>query len=125
MPAGKSGYTVPGRFPASPPWENEAVIRSAELLFILGALFLLDIITTQIILRMGGVELNPVMAGIVSNPALHLIIKAVMLLVIFAVSLIAEQRVKGSGIFFYGVLILLYSVVVFNNLLFILPRIGT
>ena len=38
---------------------------------ILAFLFLLDILTTQVILRMGGVELNPVMAGVVASPILH------------------------------------------------------
>jgi hypothetical protein len=58
----------------------------------------------------------------VANPALHLGIKAAILLVIFSVSLIAEQRVEGSGFIFYGVLIMLYIIVVLHNLLFFIPR---
>jgi hypothetical protein len=105
------------------PIDHETVRRSLELLLILGTLFLLDIVTTQVILRMGGIELNPFMTGIVANPFLHIGIKAVILLIIFPVSLIAEQRVKGSGVFFYCILIFLYIVVDINNLSVILPQI--
>ena len=37
--------------------------------FVLAVLFMMDILSTQLILGMGGVELNPVMAGIVTIPA--------------------------------------------------------
>ena len=124
MFAGKTGHAAPFAFPGFHTLDKETVRRIVELLLVLGTLFLLDILTTQIILRMGGVELNPFMTGIVANPALHLVIKAAILLIIFPVSLIAEQRVKGSGAFFYCVLILLYIAVVLNNLLFIIPRIA-
>lgn len=124
MFAGRAGHAIPGIFPEYRSLDHETLRRIIELLLILGILFLLDIITTQIILRMGGVELNPFMAGIVAYPALHLVIKAVILLIIFPVSLIAEQRVKGSGALMYCVLILLYLAVILNNLLFIVPRIA-
>ena len=104
------------------PLSHETERRIVILLLILGALFLLDILTTQIILRTGGIELNPLMTGIVANPALHLVIKATILILIFPVSLIAEQRVKGSGTIFYCALITLYSFVIINNMLIILPR---
>jgi hypothetical protein len=123
MFAGMPGYLVQGTFPESPPLDNRTILLIVKLLLILGALFLLDILTTQIILLRGGIELNPIMMGVVANPALHLVIKTAVLLIIFSVSLIAEQRVKGSSAVFYGVLILLYSAVVLNNLVFILPRI--
>ena len=124
MVTGRTGQNVPCAFPGYRLIDHETIRRSVELLLILSTLFLLDVVTTQIILRMGGVELNPLMAGIVANPVLHLGIKAAILLVIIPVSLIAEQRVRGSGAIFYCILILLYIVVVFNNLSFILPRIA-
>jgi hypothetical protein len=122
MFAGKTGYQAPGAFMEYPPQDPRTVLRIVELLFILGTLFLLDIITTQVILRMGGVEFNPLMAGVVTNPALHLGIKATILLLIFSVSLIAEQRVKGSSLVFYCILILLYTAVVLHNMLFFMPQ---
>ena len=124
MVTGRTGQNVPCAFPAYRLIDHEMIRRSVELLLILSTLFLLDVVTTQIILRMGGVELNPLMAGIVANPVLHLSIKAATLLVIIPVSLIAEQRVRGSGAIFYCILILLYIVVVFDNVSFILPRIA-
>jgi Domain of unknown function (DUF5658) len=124
MFSGRAGLIIPGIFPEYRSLDPETARRIIELLLVLGSLFLLDIMTTQIILRMGGTELNPFMVGIVTNPVLHLVVKSAILLLIFPVSLIAEQRVKGSGAFFYCVLIVLYLVVVLNNLLFILPRIS-
>jgi hypothetical protein len=100
------------------------LLRIMELLLILSILFLLDVMTTQIILIMGGVELNPLMAGIVAHPALHLGIKMLLLILILPISLMAEKRVKGSAAFFYCILILLYSVVDMNNLFVILPQIA-
>jgi hypothetical protein len=120
MFAGMPGYPV--RVPGIPPLDVQTTRRIAGLLLILGTLFLLDIVTTRIILRMGGIELNPFMAEIVANPILHLVIKAAIFFLIFFVSIIAEQRVKGSSMFFYGVLILMYIAVVLNNLVFIFPR---
>jgi len=123
MSAGLLGHNVQCAYLEYCPLEDGTFRRIVELLLILGTLFLLDIVTTQIILRMGGVELNPLMAGIVANPVLHLGIKAAILLLIFPVSLIAEQRVKGSSAVFYCVLITLYIFVVVNNAFVILPRI--
>lgn len=98
-------------------------LRIAVFLPILASLFLLDIATTEIILMMGGVELNPIMAGIVVSPMAHILLKTAIFLIIFIVSLIAEHRVEGSGIPFYGILIVLYIVVVAHNIAVILPRV--
>ena len=122
MFTGETGHKARGAFLEYSPLDERTVLHKVELLFLLATLFLLDIMTTQIILRMGGAELNPLMAGVVANPVLHLGIKAIILLLVFLVSLIAEKRVKGSCVFFYGVLILLYSAVVLHNMLFIVPK---
>ena len=123
MLTGGTGHQVKGVFPEYPSLDERTVRHIIELLCILGTLFLLDIVTTQVILWMGGVEQNPFMAGVVANPALHLGIKILILLLIFFASLVAEQRVKGSSIFFYGTLILFYIAVILHNLLFIIPQI--
>jgi|WetSurMetagenome_2_1015567.scaffolds.fasta_scaffold07111_2 hypothetical protein len=124
MFAGKPGHYGPSAFPVYRPLDPGTVCQCIVLLFILGTLFLLDIVTTQIILHMGGIELNPFMAGIVNYPAFHLVIKALLFLVIIPVSLVAEQRLQGLGIGFYCALILLYTVVILNNLIVIMPRIA-
>ena len=122
MYAGKPGHRVRGSFADSAPLDDRTIFRITELLAVLGALFLLDITTTHIILLMGGVELNPLMVGIVANPVLHAGLKGAILLFIFSASVIAELHVRGSSVFFYGIIILLYLVVVLNNVLVILPR---
>jgi len=124
MFTGSTEPAVPVVFPGFRSLDHKTVLRIVEFLLVLGTLFLSDILTTQIILRIGGTELNPFMTGIVANPIQHLVLKTAILLIIFPVSLIAEQKVKGSGDFFYCILILLYTTVVLNNLLFILPRIA-
>jgi hypothetical protein len=122
MFAGKPGYPARCIFRESSLTDGRTSRRIGGLLLVLGMLFLLDIVTTQIILFQGGVEMNPFMAGIVASPALHLIIKAAILLLIFSVSIIAEQQVKGSSAVFYCVLITLYLFVFINNMFVILPR---
>jgi len=91
--------------------------------YILAGLFLLDILTTHIILLMGGVELNPFMAAVVSDPILHMAIKGAILLMIVPVSIVAERQVRDSGVFFYCLLITMYIFVVVNNIFVLLPKI--
>jgi hypothetical protein len=83
--------------------------------FVLAVLFMIDILSTQIILGMGGVELNPVMAGIVTLPLLHVLLKCGILMLVIPVALIAEARVRGSGMALYATLIAMYTVVIINN----------
>ena len=91
--------------------------------FILAALFMIDILSTQIILGMGGVELNPVMAGIVNTPLLHVLLKCGILMLVIPVALIAEARVRGSGMALYATLIAMYTVVIINNTAVLFPHI--
>jgi hypothetical protein len=91
--------------------------------FVLALLFMLDILSTQLILGMGGVELNPVMAGIVNTPLLHVLIKCGILLMVIPVALIAEARVRGSGVALYAALIAMYTLVIINNAAVLLPHI--
>jgi hypothetical protein len=91
--------------------------------FVLAVLFMMDILSTQIILGMGGVELNPVMAGIVNTPLLHVLIKCGILMMVIPVALIAEARVRGSGVALYAALIAMYTLVIINNAAVLLPHI--
>jgi hypothetical protein len=96
--------------------------RITEFALILAALFLLDILTTQVIIWLGGIELNPVMTGVVASPVIHIALKSAILLLIILVSVIAEKEVHGSSVIFYCVLITLYIFVVVNNVFAILPQ---
>jgi len=114
----RSGFALPGVHQIDTVRSRQIVIFT----LILGSLFLLDIGTTQIILWMGGVELNPFMTGIVTMPVLHLAIKSLILLGTALVALLAERYVRGSSMYLYGILIPLYLFIVVNNLFVILPR---
>ncbi|AGB01909.1 hypothetical protein Metfor_0852 [Methanoregula formicica SMSP] len=103
--------------------EEDAARRILELVLILASLFLLDIVTTEIILLMGGIELNPFMVAVVAHPVIHLALKGAILAVIVIVALVAEMRVQGSGVFFYCLLITMYIFVVVNNVFVILPQV--
>jgi len=123
MPAGipAPGHCYPAR--VNPTLEKDAARRFMEFVLILASLFLLDIVTTEIILLMGGVELNPFMVAIVAHPTIHLALKAAILAVIVIVSMVAERQVRGSGVFFYCMLITMYIFVVVNNVFVILPQV--
>jgi hypothetical protein len=97
--------------------------RTTKFSLTLATLFLLDIITTQFILWLGGIELNPAMAGLVTSPFVHIAIKAGTLLLIILVALIAERKVKGSSIAFYCVINTLYLFVIVNNTFVLIPHI--
>lgn len=98
--------------------------RITDFSLILAALLFLDILTTDIILRFGGIEQNPAMVGIVASPFVHIAIKAGTLLLIIIVSLIAERNIKGSAIPFYCVIITMYLVVFVHNTFVLVPRIA-
>ena len=95
--------------------------RIVEFSILVSLLFFMDILTTQIILRMGGMELNPVMGVIVSNPWIHIALKSAILFLIIGVSLIAEKKVRGSSMVLYCSIVSLYLFVVVNNVFVILP----
>ena len=95
-----------------------------EFVFILAGLFVLDIITTHLILWLGGIELNPVMAGVVASPLVHLAIKAGTLLLIIIVSIIAEREVRGSSVGFYCILVTLYVFIIINNTFVLIPHVA-
>jgi len=106
-------------------WYQLDTVRArsiAGLTLILGCLFFLDIGTTHLILRMGGTELNPLMAGIVTAPVLHLALKLAILLGVTYCAMLAECRVRGSSAYLYCILITWYMVIVVNNVFVLLPQ---
>jgi hypothetical protein len=123
MPAGSTAFT--GWIPVHkrPAADTADLRRLLDLGFILGTLFLLDILTTELILIWGGVELNPLMVPIVANPFVHTGVKAAILLGIVIVSLVAEKEIRGSGVLIYCTLIPMYIFVIVNNVFVILPKV--
>lgn len=90
---------------------------------VLASLFVLDITTTQAIIVSGGVELNPLMTGVVAYPLIHAVLKFGILGRVVPVALTAESRVRGSGIALYAILIVIYTLVTLNNITVLVPHI--
>ncbi len=63
------------------------------------------------------------MAGVVTIPLLHIILKIGIILLVVPVALIAEARIKGSATALYAALIIMYAIVVLNNTSILLPHI--
>jgi hypothetical protein len=112
-----------GNLPAHGRYGELTLLHVLVFTCVLAFLFLLDITTTEAILGMGGVELNPLMAGVVAFPLLHVIIKCGILLLVIPIALIAESKVRGSGVALYAILIGMYAAVTLNNVTVLLPHI--
>ena len=63
------------------------------------------------------------MAGMVTFPVLHIILKCGILMMVIPVAVIAEERVRGAGIALYAVLIVMYTVVNINNFSVLIPHV--
>ena len=83
---------------------------------ILAALFIIDILTTERVLSLGGGELNPLMVWVTSSMILHAVIKALLIALVIAVAHVADERVPRSGVRLYCILILMYCGVIVNNI---------
>ncbi|MBN1432304.1 MAG: hypothetical protein JW931_05985 [Methanomicrobiaceae archaeon] len=66
-------------------------------LLVLWALFMMDVITTEVILSSGGFEMNAVMRPFVEFPAIHIALKMAVLSVIAAVAYISDKITKRYG----------------------------
>ncbi len=86
-------------------------------IFLLGALFVLDVCTTEYILINGGQELNEIMAGIVTTSSiLHLFVKGCVLAMIVATIFYANRIIRHSGTAALVILIGWYISVTCHNL---------
>ncbi len=84
---------------------------------ILGVLLLLDVLTTSLVLKVGGYETNVLMEGIVTVPMVHLLFKWLFLVLVVIAARFADHTVKGTGIYIMAVIIGWYSLVIANNTL--------
>ncbi|MCK9630437.1 MAG: DUF5658 family protein [Methanoregula sp.] len=84
--------------------------------FLLGFLFLCDILSTEYILFLGGHELNQFMAFFVADPVLHGMVKFFVLCFIALAAICCNRAVTGSGSYLLVLVIFLYSGVLFFNL---------
>ena len=102
------------------PVRDAHVPELAVGLYILGLLFIGDIVSTEYILLQGGHEINQYMIPFVEDPFLHIAIKLLVLCLVALVAVYANKRVPRAGSILVIAVILLYSVVVASNLATIL-----
>lgn len=91
-------------------------IMIGALFALLGGLLVLDVLLTTIILRLGGFEMNPVMAWIVQNPYLHLGVKCAFAGFIIYVAGRAEEMKEYSGAIILMAVCAFFMVVFVHNL---------
>jgi len=82
---------------------------------LLSVLFGLDVVTTSLVLFMGGYEQNTVMAVVVHYPAIHLAIKGIALIAIAFITQYGDQVTHGKGLVILGPVLLFYAFVIVNN----------
>lgn len=84
-------------------------------ILILTLLFSIDIVTTELILRLGGTELNRLMAGVVAFPVAHIVVKGAVLVLVAGVCVWAEERIARSGIAAMAIISAIYVIVALHN----------
>lgn len=99
---------------------NRALFVDIGYPFFLGMVFLsvlfsLDVITTSIILKLGGVELNGAMAPVVTSMPLHALLKWAVIIFIVAVARWCDGKVRNAGLLMVAIVIIWYGIVIFNN----------
>ena len=85
------------------------------LALLLASIMAVDVITTTFILDHGGIELNPIMIGIVGSPLLHMGVKVIAFLSIVVLSIFLEMRMKYCGSLPLIVTSILYIFLAINN----------
>ena len=98
------------------PVRDPRVPELAVGLYMLGLLFIGDIVSTEYILVRGGHEINQYMIPFVEDPFLHIAIKFIVLCLVALVAVYANKKVPRAGSILVIAVILLYSVVVASNL---------
>ena len=86
-------------------------------IIILGVLLNLDVLTTSLVISLGGYEMNPIMAGVVGVSMIHLFVKWLVLVFVVLVATLSDRIMNGAGICVMCVIIGWYSLVVANNTL--------
>ncbi|OPY44006.1 MAG: hypothetical protein A4E42_01117 [Methanoregulaceae archaeon PtaU1.Bin222] len=103
---------------------NSADIYEFLAIIILGTLLLLDILTTGLVLAVGGYETNVFMKGIVQIPMVHLLLKWLVLVFVVIMARFCNRFIEGTGIYVLAVIIGWYSFVIANNTLVFLHLIA-
>ena len=94
-------------------------------LFVLFAvLLLLDVVTTTWILLTGGMELNPLLVGVVSSVPLHTGVKALFFAVMVLWAQWWDVRIRHAGVMVLTVLCTWFTFVVVHNISSLVPHLS-
>lgn len=86
-------------------------------IFILWSLFMMDVITTEVILSFGGYEMNSLMAAFVGSVPIHTALKMAVLGLIAAVAYISNRVTKRYGTITVVIITAWYTFVVTHNVI--------
>jgi NADH:ubiquinone oxidoreductase subunit H len=95
--------------------------RFVALFSLLALLLVLDIVTTNEILTLGGVEYNPVMSIVVGSPFVHVVVKGIFLACMFCWAKWWNGRFPHAGVYILSVLCGWFLIVVGHNLSALAP----
>ena len=99
----------------SPTWTRMIVLTLA-----LWSLMGLDVVTTQVAISSGFSEGNPLMQNVVVNPGLHLLIKAIALMIIVLFALRCERTAPTCGTHMMIAVTGFYLAVLTNNIMMLI-----
>ncbi|MGC9435812.1 MAG: DUF5658 family protein [Methanomicrobiales archaeon] len=128
-PSGRAPYTCPFGPTLAGHGEGTLTMRPYHLFVgmligILGMLLFLDVLTTTLILDLGGTELNPVMQPVVGNPLIHLGVKVTFAGFVMFIMIRAERMVEYSGAAILTAVCSFFGVVFVHNLWFFIGAIA-
>lgn len=92
-------------------------------IFTLWALFMMDVITTGVILSAGGYEMNAIMRPFAASPALHTTLKMAVLGLIAAVAYFSDKLTNSYGTVTVTVISAWYILVVSHNIIQMIPAV--
>jgi hypothetical protein len=101
----------------SPTWTRMILLTVA-----LWSLMGLDVVTTQIAISSGLSEGNPLLQSVVLNPGVHLLIKAIALMIIVLFALRCERQIPTSGTHMMTAVTGFYLAVLTNNIMMLAAR---
>ncbi|MBP2134115.1 hypothetical protein J2128_002081 [Methanomicrobium sp. W14] len=93
------------------------------LFIVLSGLLAIDILTTTVILDLGGSELNPVMDFVVHDPYLHFLVKLLFAVFVIIVACRAEHLKERSGVLIMICVCTLFFVVAAHNIAVLLSSV--
>ena len=110
-------------FPGYRPPGQEDLLYLWYGIFTLWALFMMDVITTEMILSFGGHEMNGIMTNVVEYPILHTILKMAVLAMLAAIAYLSDRLTDRYGTIAIMAVSAWYILVISHNIIQIAPAV--